>query len=64
MEQMELFWAFVIAIVLASALSVIGYLYPNPNNQEIFRIANDLVTGALGFFAGRATSRVISGKSE
>lgn len=53
----ELFWAFVVAIVLASILASIGFLFPRPDNstQAIFRIADALVTGALGFFAGRAS---------
>jgi hypothetical protein len=53
----ELFWAFVYAITMATLLSVIGYVLPRPENttQAIFRIADALVTGALGFFAGRAS---------
>jgi hypothetical protein len=53
----EMFWAFVYAITMATILSVIGYVLPRPENttQAIFRIADALVTGALGFFAGRAS---------
>jgi hypothetical protein len=53
----EMFWAFVYAITMATLLSVIGFILPRPENttQAIFRIADALVTGALGFFAGRAS---------
>jgi hypothetical protein len=56
----ELFWAFVIALFLASYLATIGYLHPGSDTarQYIFQIANGMVTGALGFFAGRVSSRL------
>jgi hypothetical protein len=58
-QATEMFWAFVIAITLATILSIIGYVFSRPDTatQHIFTIANDLVTGALGFFAGRAAAK-------
>jgi len=52
----ELFWAFIIALLLASALAAVAYLFPgsDPSREHVFEIANSMVTGALGFFAGRA----------
>jgi hypothetical protein len=56
-KMSELFWAFVYAVTMATLLSIIGYVLPRPENttQAIFRIADALITGALGFFAGRAS---------
>lgn len=53
-----MFLAFVVAITLATVLSIIGYIFPRPDTttQHIFQIASELVTGALGFFAGRASA--------
>jgi hypothetical protein len=61
----ELFWAFVIAITLASVIALVGFLFVRPENttQAMFRLADSLVTGALGFFAGRA-SLASSGKPD
>jgi hypothetical protein len=52
----ELFWAFVIAIAFAAILGAIAFLVPRPDTatQAMFRLADSLVTGALGFFAGSA----------
>jgi uncharacterized membrane protein len=54
----ELFWAFVVALVLASLLASIGYIYPGSDTarHDMFSIASAMVTGALGFFAGRAST--------
>jgi len=54
----ELFWAFVIALICASYLATIGYLFPGTDTarQYVFQIASGMVTGALGFFAGRASA--------
>jgi len=57
-DNREMFWAFISAICLASALASVGYIFAGPTDarQEIFQIANALVSGAMGFFAGRASA--------
>lgn len=54
----ELFWAFVIALVLASILAALAYVFPGTDaaRHDVNTIADAMVTGALGFFAGRATA--------
>lgn len=52
----ELFWAFVIALAFATTLSLVAYIFPGTDSarSQVFRVADDMVSGALGFFAGRA----------
>jgi hypothetical protein len=57
-----MFWAFIYAVTMATLLSIIAYILPRPENasQAVYRIADALVTGALGFFAGRVSSMLTS----
>lgn len=55
-QTTEMFWAFIAAITFATILAIIGHVLPGQGSEQIFRIADALVTGALGFFAGRAMS--------
>ena len=55
-QTTEMFWAFIAAIFCASTLAIIGHVMPGQGSEQIFRISDALVTGALGFFAGRAMS--------
>ena len=56
----EIFLGFVFAIGCATLLAIFGDLRESQNTQvstpEMFRLSNALVTGALGFFAGRASA--------
>ncbi|KAA6459637.1 hypothetical protein DYQ86_16085 [Acidobacteria bacterium AB60] len=56
MKQSEMFWAFVVALILASADATIAYIFPGTDaaRHDMAALASDMVTGALGFFAGRA----------
>ena len=56
-DNREMYWAFVVAISLGSCLASVGYIFSGTADarQEIFQIANALVSGAMGFFAGRAS---------
>jgi len=58
-DSHQMFWAFVFAIFLSACLASIGYIFSGSADarQEIFQIANALVSGAMGFFAGRASNR-------
>ena len=51
------FWAVILA-GLGAILSVVFYIYPGDvtSRQAAFQIASSLVTGALGAFAGHASS--------
>jgi hypothetical protein len=53
----ELYRAFLFAVGIAAVLAIVGYVVPRPDGavQNIYRIADALVTGGLGFFAGRAS---------
>ena len=55
----EMFWAFVCALVLSSYLATIAYLLPGTDaaRTHMFELSSSMVTGALGFFAGRASTR-------
>lgn len=56
----EIFLGFCFAIGCAAVLAIVGDLRESAATQtstpEMFRLSNALVTGALGFFAGRATA--------
>lgn len=56
----EIFMGFVFAITCATLLAIVGDLRESASTQtstpEMFRLSNALVTGALGFFAGRASA--------
>jgi hypothetical protein len=56
----EIFLGFVFSIGCATILAIIGNFHESTSTQqstpEMFRLSNALVTGALGFFAGRASA--------
>jgi hypothetical protein len=56
----EIFLGFCFAIGCATLLAIVGNYHESPGTQtstpEMFRLSNALVTGALGFFAGRASA--------
>lgn len=56
----EIFLGFCFAIGCATVLAIIGNHNESSSTQqstpEMFRLSNALVTGALGFFAGRASA--------
>ena len=58
MPKNELFWAYALSITLASLLGTVAYIYQRPENTTaaMYRLAEALITGALGFFAGRASA--------
>ena len=57
-QKNDLFWAFIVAIICASVLSALAFIFPRSDRaiDGIDRIADGLVTGALGFFAGHASN--------
>jgi hypothetical protein len=62
----DLFWAFVVALLISGTLTVVAYVFPgsDASRNHVFEIANGMVEGALGFFAGRVTARQIAPPSE
>lgn len=54
-----MFWAFITAITYAFILALVSYVHPGTDTarQMINQTAGSLITGALGFFAGRASIR-------
>lgn len=52
-----MFWAFIVAISYAFCLSLVSYIHPGTDTarQMINQTASSLITGALGFFAGRGS---------
>jgi hypothetical protein len=56
----EIFLGFCFAIGCATLLAIVGNYHESTSTQtstpEMFRLSNALVTGALGFFAGRASA--------